>query len=42
MNRFVAAAAKTLRSAFTHDAATSRFLEKTYVEVTLNSRIWGI
>jgi hypothetical protein len=42
MNRFLAAATKTVRSAFTTDAATNRFLEKTYVDVSLNSRLWGI
>lgn len=42
MNRFLAAAAETVRSAFTTDAATTRFLDKTYIEVRRNSRLWGI
>lgn len=41
MNTFFARAAQTVRNAFTVDPATTRMLEKTYVEVALNSRLWG-
>ncbi len=41
MTRFIARAAQSVRSAFTLDAATTRMLEKTYVEVSLNSRLWA-
>ena len=41
MNKFIARAANALRSAFTTDADTKRMLEKTYVEVALNSRFGG-
>jgi hypothetical protein len=41
MTRFITRAAETVRSAFTLDAATTRMLEKTYVEVALNSRLWA-
>jgi hypothetical protein len=42
MNRFLAATAKTVRNALTTDVATNRFLEKTYVDVSMSSRLWGI
>lgn len=41
MNTFFSRAAKALRTAFTTDADTKRMLEKTYVEVALNSRFGG-
>jgi hypothetical protein len=41
MNRFIARAAQTVRQVFTVDQATSRFLEKTYVDVALTSRFGG-
>ncbi len=41
MTNFFARAARSVRSALTIDPATSRMLEKTYVEVALNSRIWA-
>jgi hypothetical protein len=42
MNRFIARAAQSVRSAFTLDPAATRMLEKTYVEVVLNSRgLWA-
>jgi hypothetical protein len=41
MTNFFARAAQSVRSAFTLDAATTRMLEKTYVEVALNSRLWA-
>ena len=42
MNKFFAAASNTLRQAFTLDVATTRMLEKTYVQVALSSRFGGI
>lgn len=42
MNMFLAAAAKSIRQALTMDAATTRHLEKTYVQVALSSRFGGI
>ena len=33
--------AQVLRKAFTTDVEAQRMLEKTYVEVALNSRIWA-
>lgn len=42
MTRFITRAAQSVRSAFTVDTATARMLEKTYVEVALNSRgLWA-
>jgi hypothetical protein len=40
MTRFITRAAQSVRDAFTLDVATTRMLEKTYVEVALNSRFW--
>jgi hypothetical protein len=42
MNRFLAAAVETVRSTFTTDSATTRFLDKTHLDVRRNSRLWGI
>jgi hypothetical protein len=42
MTSFLARAAATVRNAFTADVATTRFLEKTYVEVRQSSRLWGV
>jgi hypothetical protein len=41
MTRFFALAAQSVRSALTVDPVATRMLEKTYVEVTLNSRLWA-
>jgi hypothetical protein len=41
MNKFLSRAAQALRTAFTADADAKRMLEKTYVEVALNSRFGG-
>jgi hypothetical protein len=42
MNSFLASAAKSIRKALTLDAATTRHLEKTYVQVAMSSRFGGI
>jgi hypothetical protein len=42
MNRFLRKAAQSLREAFTADVETARHLEKTYVDVTMRSRLWGV
>lgn len=42
MNKFLATAAQTLRSALTIDPMQTRMLEKTYVQVALSSRFGGI
>jgi len=42
MNAIFAAAARTIRQALTLDAATTRHLETTYVQVALSSRFGGI
>lgn len=42
MNRFLTAAAETVRTVFATDTATTRFLDKTHVDVRRNSRLWGI
>lgn len=41
MNSFLARAARSIRQAFTTDAATARMLEKTYVQVAMSSRFGG-
>jgi hypothetical protein len=41
MTNFLSRAASALRKAFVTDADTKRMLEKTYVEVALNSRFGG-
>ena len=41
MNKFLTAASRTLRQAFTLDPAATRLLEKTYVQVALSSRFGG-
>lgn len=41
MNKFFAVAAETVRNVFVTDAATTRFLEKTYVDVRRTARHWG-
>ncbi len=41
MNKFFAAAAVSLRKAFTVDPVATRMLEKTYVQVALSSRFGG-
>jgi hypothetical protein len=41
VNKFFTAAAKTVRNVFAVDLATSRFLEKTYVDVRRTARHWG-
>ncbi len=41
MNKFFTAAAQTVRQALTLDPATTRMLEKTYVQVALSSRFGG-
>jgi hypothetical protein len=41
MTSFLSRAASALRKAFVTDADTKRMLEKTYVEVALNSRFGG-
>ena len=41
MNNFLARAALSLRQALTTDAATTRMLEKTYVQVAMSSRFGG-
>lgn len=41
MTRFFARAAQSVRNALTVDPAATRMLEKTYVEVALNSRGLG-
>jgi hypothetical protein len=41
MNQFFAVAAETVRHLFTADVATTRFLEKTYLDVRRSARHWG-
>lgn len=41
MSNLITRAAQTLRKAFVADAATTRMLEKTYVQVALSSRFGG-
>jgi hypothetical protein len=41
MNTILSRTASALRKAFTQDRETQRFLEKTYVDVSMNSRLWG-
>jgi hypothetical protein len=41
MNNFLARAAQSLRQVFVADAATTRMLEKTYVQVAMSSRFGG-
>jgi hypothetical protein len=41
MNALISRAATALRNALTQDLATQRFLEKTYVDVKMSSRLWG-
>lgn len=41
MNKFFAAAAETVRKVFVADAATTRFLEQTHVDVRRTARHWG-
>jgi hypothetical protein len=41
MTKFLNRAAEAVRNAFVTDAATDRFLEKTYVDVRRTSRHWG-
>jgi hypothetical protein len=42
MNKFLARAAASVRKAFLADAATTRFLEQTHVDVRKSSRLWGL
>jgi hypothetical protein len=42
MNKLIARAAATVRTVFTQDQNTTRFLEQNYVAVRQNSRLWGI
>ncbi|MFO1032991.1 MAG: hypothetical protein U1E15_02485 [Hyphomicrobiales bacterium] len=42
MNSLIRKAVSSLRSAFTLDAAATAHLEKTNVDVTLRSRLWGV
>jgi hypothetical protein len=41
MNKFLAAAAETVRKVFIADVDTTRFLEKTYMDVRRTGRHWG-
>jgi hypothetical protein len=41
MNRFLHLAASAVRSAFTTDAKTDRFLEQIHVDVRRMGRHWG-
>jgi hypothetical protein len=41
MTTILARAARTVRNALTVDPVAARHLEKTYVDVALNSRLWG-
>jgi hypothetical protein len=41
MNNLFSRAATALRNALTVDSTTQRFLEKTYVDVKMSSRLWG-
>jgi hypothetical protein len=41
MTNFLHQAAAAVRSAFATDATTTRFLEKTYVDVRRTARHWG-
>jgi hypothetical protein len=42
MNRFLTAAVEAVRTTFTTDSPTTRFLDKTHIDVRRNSRLWGI
>ncbi len=42
MNKFLTTAAQSVRKVFVVDTPTKRFLDKTYVEVSLNSRLWNV
>jgi hypothetical protein len=42
MTNILSRAASVLRAALKADAPTARFLEKTHVDVRLNSRLWGV
>jgi hypothetical protein len=42
MNRILAAAIEAVRSTFTTDSPTTRFLDKTQLDVRRNSRLWGV
>jgi hypothetical protein len=42
MTNLLSRAAFALREAFKSDVQTARFLEKTHVDVRLNSRLWGV
>lgn len=41
MNALFARAAAAVRNALTVDQNAQRFLEKTYVDVKMSSRLWG-
>jgi hypothetical protein len=42
MNKFFARAAASVRNVFVTDAATTRFLEQTHIDVRKSSRLWGV
>jgi hypothetical protein len=41
MNKFLAAAAASVRKAFVADVATTRFLEQVHIDVRRTGRHWG-